>query len=177
MNTMASIKLQTRHPDLFSATHIAELVVLAKGLYPHEGLRDEPYQRAVAKVIDQAAIDAALWHLLRDGLRDLHLAASTPLLGMDPGAVNCLLHALDRTAFFESLRTLVLFHLYDDHEVWEFIGYPGSSFEHGGYLNRGFNDLDWLPEPRTAEAPEPLIEIGPIEGQPQKTNDLARTPR
>jgi len=31
--------------------------------------------------------------------------------------------------------------------LWQVLGYQGPSFELGGYLNRGFNDLDWLPEP------------------------------
>jgi len=30
--------------------------------------------------------------------------------------------------------------------VWKHIDYPGSSKEYGGYINRGFNDIDWLPE-------------------------------
>ena len=28
--------------------------------------------------------------------------------------------------------------------VWAHIGYEGSSFERGGYLQRGFDDIDWL---------------------------------
>ena len=34
------------------------------------------------------------------------------------------------------------------------LGYEGASFDKGGYINRGFNDLDWLPEPRIEEHPE-----------------------
>ena len=41
--------------------------------------------------------------------------------------------------------------LYDDHEVWDLLGYEGSSFDKGGYLHRGFDDLDWLPRPRIEE--------------------------
>jgi hypothetical protein len=26
------------------------------------------------------------------------------------------------------------------------LGYEGPSFDKGGYLERGFNDLDWLPD-------------------------------
>jgi hypothetical protein len=29
----------------------------------------------------------------------------------------------------------------------DLLGYEGRSFAKGGYLQRGFNDLDWLPEP------------------------------
>ena len=36
--------------------------------------------------------------------------------------------------------------LYRNEEVLTFLGYQGSSIEYGGYLNRGFDDIDWLPE-------------------------------
>ena len=29
---------------------------------------------------------------------------------------------------------------------WPRFGYEGSSAEHGGYINRGFADIDWLPK-------------------------------
>ena len=41
--------------------------------------------------------------------------------------------------------------LYNDQETWETLGYEGASFDQGGYVNRGFNDLDWLPDPRITE--------------------------
>ena len=34
--------------------------------------------------------------------------------------------------------------LYNNPEVWPKFGYEGSSAEHGGYINRGFSDIDWL---------------------------------
>ena len=33
---------------------------------------------------------------------------------------------------------------YDNKAVWPLFGYEGSSWEKGGYLNRGFDDIDWL---------------------------------
>jgi hypothetical protein len=41
----------------------------------------------------------------------------------------------------------VITSLYDDREVWSLLGYEGPSFAQGGYLKRGFDDLDWLPDP------------------------------
>jgi len=41
--------------------------------------------------------------------------------------------------------------LYNDQEVWDTLGYEGPSFDKGGYIGRGFNDLDWLPDPRITE--------------------------
>ena len=49
--------------------------------------------------------------------------------------------------FFGFIRRTTVLHLYDDHEVWEALGYEGESFSKGGYLHRGFDDLDWLPDP------------------------------
>jgi hypothetical protein len=34
-----------------------------------------------------------------------------------------------------------------DQRTWELVGYEGPSFGKGGYLERGFDDLDWLPDP------------------------------
>ena len=36
--------------------------------------------------------------------------------------------------------------LYNDPQVWEKLGYEGPSAEQGGYLSRGFDDIDWLPK-------------------------------
>jgi hypothetical protein len=56
------------------------------------------------------------------------------------------LRAVETTAFFQKLRGDLVVSLYNQKEVWPKFGYEGSSFEHGGYLHRGFNDIDWLPE-------------------------------
>ena len=167
--------LSSPHPDLFPPADVAELVALAKGLYPHTGLPDGPYDRAVTQIITQAASDSALCRVLRDGLRDLGQAATRPILDMDLKAVESLLHAVEQTEFFSALQPRVAFHLYDDREVWEYIGYPGASFEHGGYLNRGFNNLTWLPEPRTTEATEPLPPVGPLDDHATEPTEYART--
>ena len=29
--------------------------------------------------------------------------------------------------------------------VWALLGFEGSSVEFGGYVDRGFDDIDWLP--------------------------------
>jgi hypothetical protein len=35
--------------------------------------------------------------------------------------------------------------LYRDPKVWALIGFDGSALERGGWLNGGFDDIDWLP--------------------------------
>ena len=55
------------------------------------------------------------------------------------------------TPFFSLVHSTTVVALYDDHEVWDLLGYEGASFDKGGYLHRGFDDLDWLPDPRINE--------------------------
>ena len=45
-----------------------------------------------------------------------------------------------------TLRAQTVAAIYSRPDVWERIGYGGSSFELGGYLTNGFDDIDWLPE-------------------------------
>lgn len=48
---------------------------------------------------------------------------------------------------FLGFRFAVLTGLYGDLSVTSKFGYQGPSIEFGGYLDNGFDDLDWLPEP------------------------------
>jgi hypothetical protein len=62
------------------------------------------------------------------------------------------LRGMSGTEFFEAVRSKTILTLYNDPEVWSLLGYEGPSFEQGGYLHRGFDDLGWLPDPRVEEA-------------------------
>ena len=56
-----------------------------------------------------------------------------------------LLRGIEHTKFFRAIRADLVVSLYNQPEIWPKFGYQGSSAEYGGYLNRGFNDIDWLP--------------------------------
>jgi hypothetical protein len=36
-------------------------------------------------------------------------------------------------------------------------GYPGASWDKGGYITRGFQDLSWLPAPPADVSPPPFM--------------------
>ena len=59
--------------------------------------------------------------------------------------------AIAGSDFFELVRSTAIVEVYSDQRTWQAFGYEGPSFDKGGYLDRGFNDLDWLPDPE-AEA-------------------------
>jgi hypothetical protein len=54
--------------------------------------------------------------------------------------------AVENEAFFAAIHGNVQARFYSHAKVWEHIKYPGSSVEFGGYVDRGFDDIDWLPE-------------------------------
>ena len=133
-------------PDAQQATLFRVLRVA----YPHPSFPDGPYQRTSAAV-QQADSDGVLAAGL-DALGDLD--------GLDDDAVTAKLEAVQAEPFFRLVHSTSVVALYDDHEVWQLLGYEGSSFEKGGYLHRGFDDLDWLPEVRIEEYDgEPRVEI------------------
>jgi len=55
---------------------------------------------------------------------------------------------VQHTAFFQLVRLMTVVFTYSDREVWTVLGCEGESSDKGGYVDRGFNDLDWLPDPR-----------------------------
>ena len=95
--------------------------------------------------------DAGKMIMMRDGLRDL---ADASFQGLSFKNATSYLKSIEGSAFFNHVRGTSVVTLYNDKEVWDILGYEGASFDKGGYINRGFNDLDWLPEPRIEEHPD-----------------------
>ena len=97
---------------------------------------------------------------LAHGLDSLEALADGRFAELSPEEALPLLLRIQHTTFFGFVRQTVVVSLYEDEELWEVIGYEGPSFEKGGYLHRGFDDLDWLPDPRIEEYDgEPLEEV------------------
>jgi hypothetical protein len=55
------------------------------------------------------------------------------------------LSALAGTPFFAAARAATLEVLFRAPATFALLGYGGSAIEQGGYVNRGFADIDWLP--------------------------------
>ena len=56
------------------------------------------------------------------------------------------LEKIQHTPFFQFVLNEALSGLYRHPLTWELLGYEGSSLEFGGYIGRGLDDIDWLPE-------------------------------
>ena len=51
---------------------------------------------------------------------------------------------IESTPFFQGVRGGMMVSLYNNPDVWPLFGYEGESYSKGGYLEHGFNDIDWL---------------------------------
>jgi hypothetical protein len=127
------------------------LIKMVRTLYPHDRFPEGPYVRTTEDVIKKANSSPEKAIMLQKGIDQLKTANFAKL---DFKKSTKYLNNMGRTEFFEHVRGTSTVTLYNDKEVWELLGYEGYSSDKGGYINRGFNDLDWLPEPRITEHPE-----------------------
>ncbi len=153
---------QQSDPTVSPAARSA-LVRLLRVAYPHDRFPDGPYERTADDILGQ--LDASLWHrlVLTQGLETLDAAAGGSFADLDDQAALQLLRSMADAEFFRFVRGVAVVTLYNDHETWDLLGYEGESFSQGGYIDRGFDDLDWLPSPRIEEydGPERLVEVAP----------------
>jgi len=121
------------------------LLGVCREMYPHDRLGDEYYARLVEGLDAKAAGDPGLAKLLGDGVAGLDGAnGGVTWVALGDGDKLAALKQIESTTFFQTVRGHVVTTLYNDPEVWRQFGYEGSSWEYGGYLERGFNDIAWL---------------------------------
>jgi hypothetical protein len=123
------------------------LVGVARALYPHDRLPDVHYERVVAALDIKAAEDERLRALLTEGVG--WLATTTgrhpqEFAGLPEREQVAALTRLQDTPFVKAIAAEVVVNLYSQHDVWPYFGYEGPSNDQGGYLHRGFDDIDWL---------------------------------
>ena len=126
------------------------LLMMARHLFPHDELGDQHYVAAVEALDAQAAADPAFAEQLRNRIAELDAAMGIPFVDLpfvDLSAGNQLrvLEDIDGSAFFDAVRRTTMSTLYNNDVVERHYGYEGSSVEYGGYIDRGFNDIGWLP--------------------------------
>ncbi len=130
-----------------------KLLNITRGIFPHNTLDDAVYALVVKDLDAAAAKDPAIATLLRDGLQELDNLASGDWAGLDYLARENIVIKMAGTDFFEKIRGTSVVSLYNNEMAWAHFGYEGSSYETGGYFNRGFQELDWLPEPDADASP------------------------
>ena len=131
------------------------LLQMGKVLYPHRGLPDAVYA-LLAKDLDAAAgKDPKTAQMLGDGIASLDKAAGGSFVAASDAMKLQAVKSLEGTPFFATVRGQCITSLYDNEMAFAHFGYPGPSWDKGGYVLRGFGDLKWLPDPPPSASPAP----------------------
>lgn len=124
--------------------NMATLLQMARDIYPHDRLGNQYYAVAI-KGYDAEDKKA----FVAEGVAALDAAAKAAgfpdyiSVGWEEDRVK-ILQSMENTPFFQTVRGGLVTGLYNQKDVWPFFGYEGESYSKGGYINRGFNDINWL---------------------------------
>ncbi|MCB1883209.1 MAG: gluconate 2-dehydrogenase subunit 3 family protein [Geminicoccaceae bacterium] len=143
--------------DTFEPELADTLLKMTRALYPHDFLGDVHYAQVVQDLDGEVSgfDDKERLQMLRGGMAELDEAAGGTFVTADAGGKQAALGKIAGSPFFEAVRSKTVVSLYNQPEVWKKFGYEGPSYDEGGYLHRGFDDLSWLPDP-PAEASPPV---------------------
>ncbi|MBS3650701.1 gluconate 2-dehydrogenase subunit 3 family protein [Pseudaminobacter sp. 19-2017] len=125
---------------------MATLIQMARDIYPHDQVPDRYYAIAVKSHDEQAGKDPAHKELIENGIADLDRRSGVggyTGLGWEEDRV-AVLRQIETTPFFQTVRGGLVVSLYNQKEVWPIFGYEGESYSKGGYIKRGFDDIEWL---------------------------------
>lgn len=123
---------------------MATLIQMARDIYPHDQVPDENYVVAVKGYDTPEAVEEteAGTLMLDEAARQMghasYLDAKWERERVD------VLRSIEDSAFFQKVRGGLVTGLYNQKAVWPIFGYQGASYEEGGYIDRGFNDIAWL---------------------------------
>ena len=152
--TSVSVSIEDAWADesgTLSPATMKTLLKVARDIYPHDVLGDSYYITAIKPWDGKAAKDPAVKAMINDGVSRLDQDAQdrhkVPYAEV-PWEVDrvVLLQRIEQTDFFNKIRGDLVVSIYNQKEVCPKFGYEGSSAEHGGYIKRGFADIDWLPK-------------------------------
>jgi hypothetical protein len=138
-----------------SKTEGATLLHMGRVLYPHKKLPDAVYALLAKDLDADASGSADTAKLLRDGIAALDQAAGGSFLKAAVAKRAAAVKSLEGQPFFGAVRGKCITSLYDNDMAYKVFGYPGSAWEKGGYITRGFQDLKWLPAPPLESSPKP----------------------
>jgi hypothetical protein len=132
-----------------SAEQSRALLRFTRDLFPHDRLPDSAYEKATAPLFDEAARTPSTRELLADGIGQLNLSTTAssgkPYADVADESVRvAAIKQIEGGTFFAKVYGDTITPLYNQPDMWAKFGYQGPSSALGGYLHRGFNDLDWL---------------------------------
>ena len=133
------------------------LLQMGRVLFPHAKLPDAVYALLSKDLDADASASADTAKLLQEGIKALDHLAGGSFLKASAVRRQQAVKAMEGQAFFNAVRGKCVVSLYDNEMTFKALGYPGSAWEKGGYITRGFQDLKWLPNPPASASPPPFM--------------------
>lgn len=140
-NPTVSWAVEVRH---LKPETMATLIQMARDIYPHDQVGDEFYAAAVKGYDTAESRDG-----VEAGIAALNAAAvgkghsSYVGAGWERDRVD-ILRSMEDSPFFQTVRGGLVTGLYNQKAIWPLFGYEGESFSQGGYIDRGFDDINWI---------------------------------
>ncbi|KXF83296.1 hypothetical protein [Enterovibrio coralii] len=126
--------------NTLSPTQGEKLLSVCRLIYPHPNLADTFYAASVESLDGAASGNPQTRALIVEGLESLNDWET-----LSPKQQLAVLEKIASSPFFQTVRGNMVVSFYDNPKVWPKFGYQGPSYAKGGYLFRGFDDIDWLP--------------------------------
>ncbi len=133
------------------------LMAMGRVLYPHQKLPDAVYALLAKDLDAKAGSDASAAKLLQEGIAWLNKSAGGDFAKASATKKEEIVRGMEGTPFFGAVRGQCVTSIYDNDMAYAVFGYPGSAWEKGGYITRGFQDLKWLPAPSNEASPAPYM--------------------
>lgn len=133
------------------------LIRMGQVIFPHTKLPEAVYALLAKDLDADAAGNADTAKLITDGINALNHLCDGNFLKANASRRLQAVKAMEGQPFFNTVRGKGVVSLYDNEMAYAAFGYPGSSWEKGGYITRGFQDLKWLPNPPKHASPAPFM--------------------
>ena len=142
--TAATLLSCTRSADQAAETpgnpNLELLAGVAYDILPYAELPSALYVKAAQQILDVKDNNVVA------GLEKLRAASHNAAWNSVAEAERvAILSSLQDSPFFRVIRSNTLQVLLRDPATFAIVGYGGSSIQYGGYLGRGFDDINWLP--------------------------------
>jgi len=125
---------------------VAATAALLRVAFPHGRLTPDFYRGVAETYLKEIAAKPAAVSEHDRGLALLDANYIAPFADLPPVIQKGLVEKVDQEPFFKAILWRGAELVYRDASVWKMVGYEGSSVEYGGYHDRGFDDIDWLPK-------------------------------
>src|SRR5260370_32704542 len=128
---------------------------MSRKIHPHDRLDDSYYLKVVQDLDGGAGTTHDTAKLLHDGVASLDQVTNAKFITQPSDDQIAALKKVEGTPFFEKVRSTALVSLYNNPGVWKKLGYPGASYQIGGYLPQGFHRPNKTAAPPPTPKPKP----------------------